>query len=206
MKKIISLVVLVLMVLFVVGCATNNPETAGIDQRKGANDAAANAAAAAKAQLEQRYAALDSQITQDSNTLKSELFKGGDKVVFSSTFERGSFGDLKAVVVGIRNDQSYTTNFKLVISVKDAYDTMKNSIEYDENSMRLWIDTKTNLGPLSVDTNKYLTVPIYFNIKDIKEGVAPKKGTYVFHVEVKEGTGADQTSLYGKSDIAILVQ
>jgi hypothetical protein len=63
------------------------------------------------------------------------------------------------------------------------------------------------LSAIPLDKEKIGTIPIYFNIKDIKDGTTPKKGTYVFSIEIKEGLGDYQNSAYGaKQTVSISVQ
>ncbi|MEA3431016.1 MAG: hypothetical protein U9R08_07115 [Nanoarchaeota archaeon] len=141
--------------------------------------------------------------------IKNEL-KGHLKVIVRPGSINANPEEIVGLGLGIYNsnvkDAYYVVkNFYFVRAV----DSSNNVIDTDEKVMMDWLLNKFTYFP--IDSYKSEVLPLHFKVKDIKEGVAVKPGTYEFNLKVftnfdednlKRDFGLDE---YGQVSIFIKV-
>ncbi len=168
MKK---LLVLMLALVVLAGCAQVDDESAERD-----------AAKAAETPVGDKIVSAPSTVL--SVELKDEITSAlvkGVKFSMPLNYRKMSFGDSFVFGVGVQNIKARQYEFSVDVTFKKAYDRMTNSISVEEDMMNNWV--KSTLKPFDLAQNDKKVVSVVIKAGDIRPGIEPALGTYVFNVE-----------------------
>lgn len=194
MKK---LLLSILVVLVIAGCASVQPTEPSQQVEE------PEAEEAPPAEPEPEQATVLSAEIQDAI---DQGLKPGVRSSMPVQAQRMVFGDVFVFGVGVQNVLSYDDTFLITVAFDKAYDRYTNIIEVDENAMNAWL--KTNLDEFELAKGGKETISIVMEVGEIKPGVGPQIGTYVFDVETLNKRGGHFTNkdYVGKREITIQIR
>lgn len=193
MKKLIACI-FVLLVL-VIGCTQPQVEDEGTSVDNVAEGSTAKEVKAA-----------DTVLGEEIGRAIDEQLVSGDRYILPVNYKKIKYGESFIFGLGVQNVLSLPDRYQISMNFDKAYDRMTNPIDTDEDTMNKWI--KTIFEPFELDQYTKETISIKMQAGDIKPGVRPKAGTYVFDVDILNAGGSSVSirKEYGKTEISIRVE
>ena len=107
-KPIIAFALIAIILILVTGCGKTG-ETGTAETKTGEGKTA---------EVEDSFSALDSEIEAAKKKLGDTIKQGGYKTLISRTFDQAKVGDVKVVVVAVRNDITKAHDFSGKVEFK----------------------------------------------------------------------------------------
>lgn len=193
MKK---LIVCILTLVVLAGCAQPPAEDAGT--------AAADTVAEGSTAKETKAA--ETVLGEEIGRAIDEQLISGERYILPVNYKKLKYGESFIFGLGVQNVLSLPDRYQVSMNFDKAYDRMTNPIDTDEDTMNNWV--KTVFEPFDLDSYTKETVSIKMQVGDIKPGVRPKPGTYVFDIDILNAGGSSVSirKEYGMAEISIKVE
>jgi len=130
----------------------------------------------------------------------------GEKYILPVNYQKLAYGEEFIFGLGVQNVNPQDDKYQITVKFDKAYDRMTNNIDVDEDTMNKWI--KTIFEPFEINSYEKETASIIMEVGEIKPGVMPKPGTYVFDLEILNAGGSSVTirKEYGMTELSIKVE